>query len=155
MQSKYILKIEKLADLASQARALYMAMFISIIVIGVFLSKIYIHSQIIPIWIPAGIALIGCYLWWWRFFPAVFIAAFIINCSTDPDFQLIDIFSDTGIQNSIIAASALIQAAVGSALLRYWLGNPINEWNKKKLSILYSSLEFSLILSQPTLVLIH
>ncbi len=111
---------------------LYLALFVSYIVFGLLLSSFSFHGQIVPIWLPAGIALLGCYLWWWRFFPAVFLAAFIFNFSVIPEFDLSLIFSVTGIQNAMIASGATLQAMVGSALLRYWLGNPINQSQNKK-----------------------
>jgi len=83
-------------------------------------------------WLPAGIALAGCYLWWWRFSPAVFIAAYIFNFSITPNVDINLLFSVTSIQNAIIASGATLQAMVGSALLRYWLGNPINQSQSKK-----------------------
>ncbi|MGJ8693343.1 MAG: ATP-binding protein [Thalassotalea sp.] len=131
MQNEHIDHNGKLSGLLSTPKVLYFILFISYLVSGILLSKISFQSQIVPVWIPAGIALIGCYIWWWRFFPAVFIASFIFNCSVVPNFQLTDILSNIGLQNSIIATGAVLQAAVGAALLRYWLGNPLNEWNNK------------------------
>ncbi|MBU2872180.1 CHASE domain-containing protein [Colwellia sp. E2M01] len=99
---------------------------------GHFLSFISFQNQIMPIWLPAGIALVGCYLWWWRFFPAVILASFIFNLSIAPDFELTNIVTQSVLQNSIIALGAGIQAIVGGALLRYWLGNPIHQSNNGK-----------------------
>jgi signal transduction histidine kinase/ActR/RegA family two-component response regulator len=111
---------------------LYLTLFASYIIFGHFLSSISFQSQIVPIWLPAGIALVGCYLWWWRFFPAVFIASLIFNFSVIPSFDITLLFSETGIQNAVIAGGAAIQAMVGSTLLRCWLGNPISQWQNKK-----------------------
>jgi len=111
---------------------LYFTLFASYILFGHLLSTFSFHGQIVPIWLPAGIALLGCYLWWWRFLPAVFLAAFIFNFSVIPNFELSLIYSVTGIQNAIIAVGATLQAMVGSALLRYWLGNPISQSQNKK-----------------------
>ena len=113
-------------------KLLYFIFFVGYFASGILLSKISFQSQIVPVWIPAGIALAGCYIWWWRFFPAVFIASFIFNCSAVPDIQLSCILSSVGLKNTIIATGAMLQAIVGSALLRYWLGNPINEWDNVK-----------------------
>jgi len=112
--------------------SLYFTFFVSYIVSGYLLSTIPFQSQIVPIWLPAGIALAGCYLWWWRFFPAVMLASFIFNSSVTPDFSLNLLISTTTMQNIIIATGAGIQAMVGSALLRCWLGNPITQFNTKK-----------------------
>jgi len=111
---------------------LYFTLFASYIICGYLLSSISFQSQIVPIWLPAGIALVGCYLWWWRFFPAVFIASFIFNCSVTSNFDTSLLISNIAIQNAIIASGASLQALVGGALLRYWLGNPISQWQNKR-----------------------
>jgi signal transduction histidine kinase/CheY-like chemotaxis protein/integral membrane sensor domain MASE1 len=111
---------------------LYFTLFASYIIVGHLLSAISFHGQIVPVWLPAGIALVGCYLWWWRFFPAVFLAAFVFNFSIVPGFEINTLFSVTGIQNTIVATGAGLQAMAGSAILRYWLGNPINQSQNKK-----------------------
>ncbi len=115
-----------------KTRSLYFILFFSYILCAYLLSSISFQDQIVPIWLPAGIALVGCYLWWWRFFPAVFIASFIFNCSVSPNFELNTLLSATAIQNTIIATGAGLQAMAGSALLRYWFGNPINQQQNKK-----------------------
>jgi len=115
-----------------KAWPLYLTLFTSYIVFGHLLSSLSFHSQIVPIWLPAGIALVGCYLWWWRFFPAVFLAAYIFNFSVTPNVDINLLFSVTAIQNAIIATGAGLQAMAGSALLRYWLGNPISQSQNKK-----------------------
>jgi len=99
---------------------------------GYFLSSISFQSQIVPIWLPAGIALIGCYLWWWRFLPAVLLASFIFNFSVNSNVDLNILFSVTAIQNAMIASGVGLQAMVGSALLRHWFGNPISQCQNKK-----------------------
>lgn len=109
-------------------KILYFALFFSYILVGVLLSKLSFQLQLLPIWIPAGIALVGCYIYWWRFFPAVFIASLTFNCFITPDFEWHQILSTLGQKNGLIALGASLQAIVGSALLRYWLGNPISEW---------------------------
>ena len=113
-------------------KTLYLLFVIGYVLSGYLLSQISFQSQIIPIFIPAGIALVGCYIWWWRFFPAVFVASFIFNFSVIPTAELSDILSSVGLKNTLIALGAMLQAIVGSSLLRYWLGNPINEWNNLK-----------------------
>lgn len=113
----------------------YLALFFSYFLIGHLLSFISFQSQVVPIWLPAGIALVGCYVWWWRFFPAVLLASFIFNCSVTPDFALNQIFSTAGLQNLIIALGAMLQAIVGASVLRYWLGHPLT--SKKNVSSFY------------------
>jgi signal transduction histidine kinase/integral membrane sensor domain MASE1/ActR/RegA family two-component response regulator len=113
----------------------YLAFFCSYFLIGHLLSLVSFQNQIAPIWLPAGIALVGCYLWWWRFFPAVLLASFLFNCSVTPDFSLNQIFSTAGLQNFIIALGAMLQAIVGASVLRYWLGHPLT--SKKSFNSFY------------------
>jgi len=110
----------------------YVIYFLSYILFGLLLPSISFQSLIIPIWLPAGIALIGCYLWWWKFFPAVFLASFIFNFAFAPDFEMSYVFSIIGIQNLIIATGTMLQAIVGASILRYWLGNPFEQWQNSK-----------------------
>jgi len=110
----------------------YVIYFLSYILFGLLLPSISFQSLIIPIWLPAGIALIGCYLWWWKFFPAVFLASFIFNFAFAPDFEMSYVFSIIGIQNLIIATGTMLQAIVGASILRYWLGNPFEQWKNSK-----------------------
>ncbi len=132
MQNEHMEQGVKMGSSAQSSKMLYFILFVSYFLMGMLLSKVSFQSQIVPVWLPAGIALVGCYIWWWRFFPAVFLASFIFNCSVVPNFELSYIFSDVGIQNSLIATGAMLQAIAGSALLRFWLGNPINEWHNRK-----------------------
>lgn len=110
---------------------LYIALFVSYILCGYLLSKISFQSQIVPVWLSAGIALAGCYLWWWRFIPAVLLASFIISLGISINFDLSSITSNVIIQNTLISVGAAMQALVGAALMRYWLGNPISQWQNK------------------------
>jgi len=110
----------------------YFALFSSYVFLGYLLFTFSFQNQVVPVWLPAGIGLVGCYLWWWRFFPAVFTASFIFNCLANPSFELLDIFTDIGLQNSLIACGATLQGVIGAALLRYWLGNPFHQWKNIK-----------------------
>jgi signal transduction histidine kinase/CheY-like chemotaxis protein/integral membrane sensor domain MASE1 len=114
---------------------LYILLFISYFLSGFILSALSFQSQFTIVWLPAGVALVGCYLYWWRFIPAVFLASFIFNFSATPDFEFGYIFTSLGIQNGIIAIGATLQAIVGASLLRYWLGNPLNQ--SKNINIIY------------------
>ncbi|WP_286265738.1 CHASE domain-containing protein [Thalassotalea atypica] len=110
----------------------YIAFFIGYIFIALLLSEISVQSQVVPIWLPAGIALMGCYFWWWRFFPAVFVASFFFNFTVISNFEYSLLYSTVGIQNAIIAFGGTLQAVIGASLLRYWLGNPFEQWENKK-----------------------
>ncbi|MEP7703127.1 CHASE domain-containing protein [Paraglaciecola sp. 25GB23A] len=103
----------------------YIIAFFSYFLGGVLLSNIATQSQIVPIWIPAAIALVGCYIWWWRFFPAVFIASLLFNISTHKITGLPQITPELMFEGLLISSGATLQAIVGSAIMRYWLGNPL------------------------------
>ncbi len=107
---------------------LYVTFFLSYIAAAYLtLSVISFQSQIAHIWLPAGIALVGCYLWWWRFFPAVILASFIFNFALSPSVDIALIFPEKIIQNLFISIGAGLQAMLGSSLLRYWLGSPVSQ----------------------------
>ena len=57
----------------------YIMFALAYFLVGIALTKLAFNSQIIPIWLPAGIALVGCYIWWWRFIPPLFVAAIAFN----------------------------------------------------------------------------
>ncbi|NQZ11611.1 MAG: CHASE domain-containing protein, partial [Algicola sp.] len=104
---------------------LYLALALGYFFSGQLLSGMSAQSQVVAIWAPAGFALVGCYLWWWRFFPAVFFASIAFNLQTHDSVQFIDMASDLGLEVSMIAFGATLQAAVGSFLMRNWLGDPL------------------------------
>ena len=117
-----------MVKIASSSRSivLYLGLFFGYFIVGHLLSSVSFQSQIVPIWLPAGIALVGCYIWWLRFIPAVFIASFAFNYSVHPVLELSDLLGDHGLELVMIAFGASLQALVGSAMLRYWLGHPLN-----------------------------
>jgi signal transduction histidine kinase/CheY-like chemotaxis protein/integral membrane sensor domain MASE1 len=126
--SVYMIRFEKPA----YSIGLYLTFFVAYIVVGYLLFYFSFQSIIVPIWVPAGIALVGCYIWWWRFFPAVFIAAFVFN------YLILDIDDSKGLLINqtlsiyLISIGATLQAAIGSALLRYWLGHPLKQTSHLK-----------------------
>lgn len=114
-------------DLSSSSYlALYLVLFFGFIVSGYILSFVTFQSQVMPIWLPAGIALSGCFILGPRFYPAVLLGSFIFNCSVTPGFQLAAVFSAVGLQNLIIASGATLQAILGAILLSHWIGNPLH-----------------------------
>jgi integral membrane sensor domain MASE1 len=100
---------------------LYLGLALGYFFSGQLLLGMSAQSQVVSIWAPAGFALVGCYLWWWRFFPAVFFASLASHDGT----QFIDMASDLGLEVSMIAFGATLQAAVGSYLMRNRLGDPL------------------------------
>lgn len=112
---------------------LYFGLLLAYFATGHLLSNFSFQSQIVPIWLPAGIALVGCYIWWWRFVPAVFIASFAFNFSIQASDDSIGLLADQGLGFCLIAFGASLQAVVGSGILRYWLGHPLKESSYKKI----------------------
>jgi signal transduction histidine kinase/integral membrane sensor domain MASE1 len=118
---------------SSYSIGLYIGLFLAYFVTGHLLSNISFQAQIVPIWLPAGIALVGCYLWWWRFIPAVFIGSFIFNYSVKSIDGVNELVGAQSFELAMIAFGASLQAFVGSAILRYWLGHPLNLSSNKKI----------------------
>lgn len=124
-----------MVNIASSSRSLvlYLGLFFGYFIVGHLLSSVSFQSQIVPIWLPAGIALVGCYIWWLKFIPAVFIASFAFNYSVHPILELADLFSHHGLELVLIAFGASLQAFVGSAILRHWLGHPLKLSSNRKI----------------------
>ncbi|MDC2890592.1 MASE1 domain-containing protein [Psychrosphaera algicola] len=99
---------------------------------GYILSNISFNSQIVPVWLPAGIALSAVYLWGYKLLPAVFVASIIFNFSVLPNFEVSQILSELGFQNILIASGATLQTFVGAYILSRWIGNPIKQAESKK-----------------------
>ncbi|MCU4675213.1 ATP-binding protein [Catenovulum sp. 2E275] len=90
---------------------------------GEWLSGISSQAQVVPIWLPAGLALVGCYIWWWRFFPAVFLASICFNLNIQTDISLADLTAEQIYQVTLIGAGSTFQAIVGSFILRRYTKN--------------------------------
>ena len=112
---------------------LYIGFFLAYFLVGHLVSNFSFQSQVVPIWLPAGIALVGCYIWWWRFIPAVFMASFVFNFTVQNSDDVIGLLADQGLGFCLIAFGASLQAFVGSALLRYWIGNPLKQASNIKI----------------------
>ncbi|KZW98979.1 histidine kinase [Pseudoalteromonas luteoviolacea] len=83
------------------------------------------QDQVLPIWLPAGIALVGCFLWGWRFAPAIFCASVLFNWTTYFGLQSpLNSYGDV-LQVMIVAFGALCQGLIGGYLMRLWLGDPL------------------------------
>ncbi len=104
---------------------LYFILAISYVLSGQLMAGLTSQTQIVLIWLPAGIALVGCYLWWWRFIPAVFVASIVFNYFNHPSAYPANISTELILELTTIATGASLQAFIGSALLRYWIGDPL------------------------------
>ncbi|WP_372763371.1 CHASE domain-containing protein, partial [Pseudoalteromonas sp.] len=114
----------------------YIAFSLAYFFVGVILNKLTFNSQIIPVWLPAGIALAGCFVWWWRFIPSLFIAACAFNLNLfDSSTHELVLVGNSFTEATYIALGAVAQAMLGAALLRYWLGHPLRF--KKRQNIFY------------------
>ncbi|MCF2858530.1 ATP-binding protein [Pseudoalteromonas sp. SMS1] len=92
---------------------------------GKLFTSFAFQNQVLPIWLPAGIALIGCSLWGWRFAPAIFGASVLFNWTTYFGFQApINNYTDV-LQVIIVATGAVLQGMIGGYLMRLWLGDPL------------------------------
>ncbi|MBQ4849948.1 ATP-binding protein [Pseudoalteromonas sp. MMG012] len=92
---------------------------------GKVLSAFAFQDQVLPIWLPAGIALIGVYIWGWRFIPGLLFASFAFNWGSVYGWQPQTVPFANVIQTFIVATGALIQATLGGYILRDWLGHPL------------------------------
>jgi len=72
----------KIFGSTSSSFVFYISFAVAYFITGKLLTNFAFQSQVIPIWLPAGIALVGCFIWWWRFIPALFIASVAFNLST-------------------------------------------------------------------------
>jgi len=119
-----------------QSIIFYILFALAYYLLGIGLTAFAFNSQIVPIWLPAGVALIGCYIWWWRFIPPLFAAAIAFNLNIfDNSAHEVMLVGNTFTQAIYIAFGVIIQAMVGAALLRYWLGNPL--YFRKRKNIAY------------------
>ena len=104
---------------------LYLILTLAYVYSGKIFSLFSGQSQVVFIWLPAGVALFGVFLWGLRFAPAIFIASCIFNFSANPNNQLIDLTSTLGIEIGLIALGATLQASIGGLILRRFIGNPL------------------------------
>lgn len=105
--------------------ALYALLALGYCASGMLLSALIEQLHLLPVWLPAGISLVGCYLWCWRFLPVVFLGTLLMNASGYP-FHGMALAADTmGQASLIIATITSAQAAASAMLLRRWLGNPL------------------------------
>ncbi|KAA1150641.1 response regulator [Pseudoalteromonas sp. FUC4] len=124
----------------------YIMFALAYFLVGIALTKLAFNSQIIPIWLPAGIALVGCYIWWWRFIPPLFVAAIAFNLNIfDSSAHELVLVGNSFNEAVYIAFGVVIQAMVGAALLKYWLGHPLRF--KKRKNIIYFILVIAILVS--------
>ena len=105
---------------------LYVLFTLGYFFFGQFLSTVSFQAQIMPVWLPAGIGLVGAYLWGWHFLPGIFLASFCFNFTVHPLPTTSALFSDHGAELLFIAFGASLQAYVGGCFLRAF-GSPVDQ----------------------------
>ena len=118
-----------------QHTLLYVCLMIGYIHAGSLFSGLSTQSQVVLIWLPAGIALFGVYLWSWRFLPAIFLASATFNFTAQEHHQLSLFLTPLGAEIGLIALGASLQAAVGGALLRRYIGDPLVSTSSLKILV--------------------
>ncbi|MBE0364682.1 hypothetical protein PULV_a2427 [Pseudoalteromonas ulvae UL12] len=108
-----------------QHALLYACLMLGYLYSGSFFSGLSAQSQVVLIWLPAGIALFGVYLWSWRFLPAIFLASATFNLTAQDHLQLSLLLTPLGAEVGLIALGASLQAAVGGVILRRYIGDPL------------------------------
>lgn len=110
----------------------YLLFILAYVGAGLLLSSLSFQSQVMPIWLPAGFALVALYLSNNKLIPAVFLSSLLFNFAVSSQLNLESLSSVLSLQNTIIAFGATLQAYVGSKLLTHWLGNPVDQPNHMK-----------------------
>ena len=124
----------------------YILFALAYFLVGITLTKLAFNSQIIPIWLPAGIALVGCYIWWWRFIPPLFVAAIAFNLNIfDSSAHEMVLVGSSFNEAMYIAFGVVMQAMLGAALLKFWLGHPLRF--KKRKNIIYFIVVIAILVS--------
>ncbi|MCG7564440.1 MULTISPECIES: ATP-binding protein [Pseudoalteromonas] len=114
--------------------AAYLLMTVSYFVLGKILTAFAFQDQVLPIWLPAGVGLVGVLIWGWRFLPGLFIASALFNWTTAHGYTFSEATLSQQLQVSIIALGACLQGLVGGSILRHWLGDPLRMRTRKHIA---------------------
>ena len=92
--------------------------------IGLVVSHSWFHSQIIPLWVPAGIALAVGVHFGYRFIPAIGVGSLIFslgqNSNWSADFTLPIFFTAL-----LVSLGVMLQSLTGSWLVKNYTGHPL------------------------------
>ncbi|BBN80054.1 hypothetical protein PA25_00390 [Pseudoalteromonas sp. A25] len=118
-----------------QSQLSYIILMLSYFVFGKLLTVFAFQDQVLPIWLPAGVALVGVFFWGWRFVPGLAVASIAFNWTTAHGWSFTELSVPNTIAVSMIAFGVILQALLGGYLLRAWLGHPLHL--KSRLQIAY------------------
>ncbi|MBD1582729.1 CHASE domain-containing protein [Pseudoalteromonas sp. S16_S37] len=104
----------------------YLIFSLSYFVLGKLLTVFAFQDQVLPIWLPAGVGLVGVFIWGWRFVPGLAAASAMFNWTTAHGWSLSALSVPNVIEVGMIASGAILQALLGGYLLRAWLGHPLH-----------------------------
>ncbi|QTL36543.1 ATP-binding protein [Pseudoalteromonas viridis] len=114
--------------------AAYLLMAVSYFALGKLLTAFAFQDQVLPIWLPAGVGLVGAFVWGWRFLPGLFMASALFNWTTAHGYVFTDATLAQLLQVSIIALGACFQGLAGGSILRLWLGDPLRMRSRKHIA---------------------
>ncbi|OHU84624.1 MULTISPECIES: ATP-binding protein [Pseudoalteromonas] len=120
---------------AWQSQLSYILLSISYLALGKLLTAFAFQDQVLPIWLPAGVGLVGMFIWGWRFIPGLGVASATFNWTTAHGWSFAAASVSNVVEVGIIAFGAILQALIGGYLLRAWLGHPLHL--KSRLHIAY------------------
>ncbi|CAH9065377.1 Sensor histidine kinase RcsC [Pseudoalteromonas holothuriae] len=109
-----------------QSQLCYLLLASSYFIFGKLLTVFAFQDQVLPIWLPAGAALVGVFIWGWRFVPGLALASAAFNWTTAHGWSVVALSLPNAIEVCVIAFGAVLQALVGGYLLRAWLGHPLH-----------------------------
>lgn len=112
----------------------YVLMTLSYFALGKALTAFAFQDQVLPIWLPAGVGLVGVLIWGWRFLPGLFLASALFNWTTAHGYTFSQATLSQCLQVSIIALGACLQGLAGGLLLRHWLGDPLRMRSRKHIA---------------------
>lgn len=111
---------------AWQKYTAYLFLTLGYFVTAKLLTVFSFQEQVLPIWLPAGVGLVGVFLLGWRFSFGLFVASVAFNWNIAFGFSELPVLSEAVKQTFLIAAGAVLQALVGGYLMRKWFGHPFH-----------------------------
>lgn len=104
--------------------AVFLALALAYLLTGLLVSRTGLHDQIMPMWIPAGIALAGGIHFGYRMLPAAALGCLLFNLGQASGWTFALTFP-IFLSAFLIACGAWLQAAAGTWLVLNKTGNPL------------------------------